>query len=87
MRFNSLAFRLFATSAAWTLLVLPLAGYLIYALYREDVQLSFDAQLKKLLTALAVDSMNTTGDQPVPPQNLYEPLFEVTHSEIGRAHV
>lgn len=80
MRLNSLAFRLFATSAAWTLLVLPLAGYLIYALYREDVQVSFDAQLKKLLTALAVDSMNTTGDQPVPPQNLYEPLFEVTHS-------
>ena len=80
MRFNSLAFRLFATSAAWTLLVLPLAGYLIYSLYREDVQLSFDAQLKKLLTALAIDSMNTTGDAPVQPQNLYEPLFEVTHS-------
>jgi signal transduction histidine kinase len=80
MRVNSLAFRLFATSAAWTLLVLPLAGYIIYALYRDDVQLSFDAQLKKLLTALAVDSMNTTGDAPVAPQNLYEPLFEVTHS-------
>jgi signal transduction histidine kinase len=80
MRFNSLAFRLFATSAAWTLLVLPLAGYLIFSYYRDDVQLSFDAQLKKLLTALAVDSMNTTGDEPVPPQNLYEPLFEITHS-------
>ena len=80
MRLNSLAFRLFATSAAWTLLVLPLAGYLIYSLYRDDVQLSFDEQLKKLLTALSVDSMNTTGDMPVPPQNLYEPLFEVTHS-------
>ena len=80
MRFNSLAFRLFATSAIWTLLVLPLAGYLIFSLYREDVQLSFDAQLKKLLTALAVDSMNTGGDEPVAPQNLYEPLFEVTHS-------
>lgn len=80
MRFNSLAFRLFATSAAWTLFVLPLAGYLIYSLYRDDVQLSFDAQLKKLLTALAVDSMNTTGDAPIQPQNLYEPLFEVTHS-------
>ncbi len=80
MRFNSLAFRLFATSAAWTLLVLPIAGYLIYSLYREDVQLSFDAQLKKLLTALAIDSMNTAGDVPVPPPNLYEPLFEVTHS-------
>lgn len=80
MRFNSLALRLFATSAAWTLLVLPLAGYLIYSLYRDDVQLSFDAQLKKLLTALAVDSMNTNGTEPVSPQNLYEPLFEVTHS-------
>jgi signal transduction histidine kinase len=80
MRLNSLAFRLFATSAAWTLLVLPLAGYLIFSLYRDDVQLSFDAQLKKLLTALAIDSMNTTGDAPIAPQNLYEPLFEVTHS-------
>ena len=80
MRLNSLAFRLFATSLAWTLLVLPLAGYLIYSLYRDDVQLSFDAQLKKLLTALAVDSMNTNGNEPVAPQNLYEPLFEVTHS-------
>ncbi|PPC87742.1 MAG: histidine kinase [Hyphomicrobium sp.] len=80
MRFNSLAFRLFATSAAWTLLVLPLAGYLIYSLYREDVQLGFDSQLKKLLTAIAVDSMNTVGEEPITPQNLYEPLFEVTHS-------
>lgn len=80
MRFNSLAFRLFATSLAWTLIVLPLAGYLIYSLYREDVQVSFDAQLKKLLTALAVDSMNTSGDEPILPQNLYEPLFEVPNS-------
>ena len=80
MRLNSLAFRLFATSAIWTLLVLPLAGYLIFSLYRDDVQLSFDAQLKKLLTALAVDSMNTASTEPVTPQNLYEPLFEVTHS-------
>ncbi len=80
MKLNSLAFRLFATSAAWTLLVLPLASYLIYSLYRDDLQLSFDAQLKKLLTALAVDSMNTSGEVPITPQNLYEPLFEVTHS-------
>jgi signal transduction histidine kinase len=80
MKFNSLAFRLFATSAAWTLLALPLASYLIYSLYRDDLQLSFDAQLKKLLTALAVDSMNTSGEVPITPQNLYEPLYEITHS-------
>ncbi|MET1047284.1 MAG: ATP-binding protein [Hyphomicrobium sp.] len=80
MRLNSLALRLFATSAAWTLLALPLAGYIIYALYREDVQLSFDAQLKKLLTQITIDSMSTMGDVPVIPPNLYEPLFEVTQS-------
>ncbi len=80
MKFNSLAFRLFATSAAWVLVVLPLAGYLIYSLYRDDVQLGFDSQLKKLLTALSIDSMNTSGSDPVTPPNLYEPLFEVTHS-------
>jgi signal transduction histidine kinase len=80
MRLNSLALRLFATSAAWTLLALPLAGYLIYSLYRDDVQLSFDAQLKKLLTQITIDSMSTTGDEPIIPPNLYEPLFEVTQS-------
>jgi signal transduction histidine kinase len=80
MRLNSLALRLFATSAAWTLLALPLAGYIIYSLYREDVQLTFDAQLKKLLTQITIDSMSTTGDVPVIPPNLYEPLFEVTQS-------
>ena len=81
MRFNSLAFRLFATAAAWTLLVLPIAGFIIYRLYRDDVQASFDGQLLKLVNAITVDSMGTSGDaQPLPPSNLYEPLFEVTHS-------
>ncbi len=80
MRFNSLAFRLFATSTAWTLLVLPLAGLIIYSLYREDVQASFDAQLKKLATAIMFDSLSEARDVPVSPTNRYEPLFEVTHS-------
>jgi signal transduction histidine kinase len=80
MRFNSLAFRLFTTAAAWTLLVLPIAGVIIYGLYREDVQASFDGQLQKLVNAITVDSMGT-GDTPATaPANLYEPLFEVTHS-------
>jgi signal transduction histidine kinase len=81
MRFNSLAFRLFATAAAWTLLVLPIAGVIIYGLYRDDVQASFDGQLLKLVNAITVDSMGSSNDaQPLPPSNLYEPLFEVTHS-------
>ncbi|MDX2259399.1 MAG: ATP-binding protein [Hyphomicrobiaceae bacterium] len=80
LRVDSLAFRLFATSVAWTLLVLPLAGLIIYSLYRDDVQASFDVQLKKLVTAIAVDSLLSDTSTPVEPQNRYEPLFEVTHS-------
>lgn len=81
MRFNSLAFRLFATAAAWTLVVLPIAGFIIYRMYRDDVQTSFDGQLLKLVNAITVDSMGSSGEaQPLPPSNLYEPLFEVTHS-------
>jgi signal transduction histidine kinase len=80
MRFNSLAFRLFTTAAAWTLLVLPLAGIIIYRLYRDDVQASFDGQLQKLVNAITVDSMGSAEGPPVAPANLYEPLFEVTHS-------
>ena len=80
MRFNSLAFRLFATAAAWTLLVLPIAGFIIYGLYRDDVQASFDGQLQKLVNAITVDSMGAGEAPPLPPTNLYEPLFEVTHS-------
>jgi signal transduction histidine kinase len=80
MRFNSLAFRLFTTAAAWTLLVLPIAGFIIYGLYRDDVQASFDGQLQKLVNAITVDSMGNVQGPPAPPANLYEPLFEVTHS-------
>lgn len=80
MRFKSLAFRLLATSAAWTLLVLPLAGIIIYRLYRDDVQATFDGRLEKLVNAIAVDSMGAGPEKPITPTNRYEPLFEETHS-------
>ncbi len=80
MRLNSLASRLIATSAAWLLLVLPLAGLLIYRLYKEDVQSAFDGGLEKLVNAIALDSMNAAGTEPVVPNNRYEPLFEETNS-------
>jgi signal transduction histidine kinase len=80
MRLDSIAFRLIAASMAWTLLILPLAGFLIYSLYREDVQASFDARLEKLATAITIDSMLADARRPEIPTNRYEPLFEVTHS-------
>lgn len=80
MKFNSLAFRLFATAAAWTLIVLPLAGIIIYQLYRADIQASFDGRIEKLVNAIAIDSLSSGGQEPVTPVNRYEPLFEETHS-------
>ena len=72
MRLNSLASRLIATSAIWLLLVLPIAGMLIYRLYRDDVQSAFDGGLEKLVNAIALDSMNAAGSEPVVPNNRYE---------------
>ena len=80
MRLNSLAFRLFATSAAWTLLVLPLAGWLIYSLYSDDVQVGFDNNLIKLVDGITVDAMATESIEPDQPVNRYEPLFEIPNS-------
>jgi signal transduction histidine kinase len=80
MRFNSLSFRLFVTAAAWTLIVLPIAGMIIYQLYRDDVQASFDGRIEKLVNAIAIDSLSSGGNQPVTPVNRYEPLFEETQS-------
>ncbi len=80
MRLNSLAFRLFMTSAIWTLLVLPIAGFIIYGLYKTDVQATFDGRLEKLVNAVAVDAMASADGLPVVPPNRYEPLFEEIHS-------
>jgi signal transduction histidine kinase len=80
MRFNSLAFRLFATSAAWLAVVLPIAGYIIFKLYTEDVRANFDQRLEKLVNSIAVDALLSGGSEPVAPLNRYEPLFEETQS-------
>jgi signal transduction histidine kinase len=81
MRTNSLAFRLFATAAAWTLMVLPIAGAIIYSLYREEVETSFDRRLRALLTVILSDSIeHSENDEPGLPKEVGEPLFEITHS-------
>lgn len=80
MRLNSLAFRLIATSAAWLALVLPLAGFIIYRLYSEDVRAGFDQRLEKLVNSIALDALSGGGTDPATPLNRYEPLFEEPQS-------
>ena len=80
MKLNSLAFRLFATAAAWTLVVLPMAGLLIYTLYRTDIVSSHDRRLKLLLTVIRADSVDHGGDEPGLPKDAGETLFTVSQS-------
>jgi signal transduction histidine kinase len=80
MRLNSLAFRLFATAAVWTMLILPLAGLIIYSLYRQEVEANFNERLRQLLTILHADSIDGAGSQPGSPGQLGEPLFSIAHS-------
>ena len=80
MNTNSLAFRLFATAAAWVLLVLPVAGAIIYSLYRTEVETSFERRLSVLLTVILQDGIDHGEDEPGDPKDVGEPLFEITHS-------
>ncbi len=75
MRINSLAFRLFAFSAIWSLIVLPVTAFILVSLYRGAVERSFDARLLVYLTNLVATSTAHGLDRPVEPDNVGEPLF------------
>ena len=80
MRLDSLAFRLFATAALWTLIALPVAGFIIYSLYKQEVETSFDERIKTLLLVVYTDSNEHATAEPGSPRDAGEPLFEITHS-------
>ncbi len=80
MKFNSLAFRLCAAAAIWTLLVLPVAGFIIDTVHKRDVKASFDSRLSQLLTILIAFSTDHNELEPKYPRNVGEPLFELSHS-------
>lgn len=80
MRLNSLAFRLFATAIASTMLILPIAGLLIYSVYRQEAEEGFDERLRQLLTIVHADSIDGSSTEPEAPGQVGEPLFYITHS-------
>ena len=80
MTTNSLAFRLFATAAVWNLLVLPIAGAIIYSLYHQEVVTAFDRRIYLSLTVVLSDTIDHGDAEPGVPKDVGEPLFEVTHS-------
>lgn len=80
MKLNSLAFRLFATAAVWTIVVLPVAGFAIDYVRRREAELAHDRRLSQLLTIIVAFSTDHGGVEPRQPRNVGEPLFEITHS-------
>ncbi|MFM2422200.1 MAG: hypothetical protein RL291_730 [Pseudomonadota bacterium] len=78
---NSLAFRLVATAAVWLGLVLPAAGFIIHALYRDEVLKQFNARISLLLELILRDSIDHGGDsEPGAPKDTGELLFEIPQS-------
>jgi signal transduction histidine kinase len=80
MRPNSLAFRLFASAAAWTLVVLPVTAFLLLSLYRQAVEHNFDARLNVYLTSLVASTTAEGAKTPTAPANLGEPAFTIPFS-------
>ena len=80
MRLNSLAFRLFATALGWTMVVLPIAGFIVYSLYAREVFQSFDDRIKTLLWVIQADVADHTGTELGTPGDVGEPLFQRQHS-------
>jgi signal transduction histidine kinase len=80
MRLNSLAFRLFASAAVWTLVVLPATAFILVSLYRQAVEKNFDARLNVYLTSLVASTTQGGATAPKEPTHLGEPVFGIPFS-------
>lgn len=77
---KSLAFRLFASAAAWTLVVIPVAAILLVSLYRQAVERNFDARLNVYMTSLVASATEEGASSPKDPTNLGDPIFDIPFS-------
>jgi signal transduction histidine kinase len=75
MKANSLAFRLIATALAWTLVVLPVAGMLIYNIYAKETRAEHDDKISRLLSNVLAFSLDHTGKELGVPGDVGESLF------------
>ena len=74
-----LAFRLFASAAAWTLVVLPVTAFLLVSLYRQALERNFDARLNVYLTSLVASSTEEARPRR-PTRRLRQPIFGIPFS-------
>ena len=81
MRPNSLAFRLFASAVAWTLVVLPVTAILLVSLYRQALERNFDTRLNVYLTSLVASTTQEGAVAPKEPDR-FRPAH-IRHSVLG----
>ncbi len=62
------------------MLVLPLAGFIIYSMYAQEAFQSFDDKIKTLLSVVQTDSIDHTSTELGTPGDVGEPLFQRLHS-------
>ena len=77
MRLNSLAVRLIAAAALWSLGVLPIAGYLLSSFYRTQIEQDFDVRLGDLMSLLQLASASGDGSPPRKPAEFGDLLFNL----------
>jgi signal transduction histidine kinase len=80
MKPNSLALRLFVTAAAWVLVVLPVAGWIVFTHYRERVVATFDEQIWFFLWAVVEVAEEDGAPGPVAPASFGDAKSARTHS-------
>lgn len=80
MRTDSLAFRLIATSAGWSVAVLAITGILLSGLFREAVERNFDARLQVYLDGLIANTELSRQGKLVEAGNLGEIRFNLPFS-------
>ncbi len=77
---RSLAKRLFASAAVWSISILLVAGLILSNLYRRSAEQAFDERLGVYLRAIVADVATPGDDTRTEPGQLGDPQFELSLS-------
>lgn len=79
-RFDSLAARLIAAAAVWTLLGLLIGGYVLSGAFRSSVESDFDQHLKSELDDMIAAAIPSAGNEVSLQGRFTDPRFERVYS-------
>lgn len=79
-RDQSIATRLFLSAAAWSTILLLIAGIFLVTLYRRNTEKAFDERLSVYLRALVADMAVGNEEQRNEPGQLGDPQFDLAQS-------